>query len=159
MLRFAGTVHYAAHDRDFHLFDAGVVSFPYRHLVTQVGLNLLGHFLEERAGRAAATGTRRHLGREAADAERLQNLLSHTHFFSAISAWGGCERNPDRVADAFLEPHAERGARRDDAFGSHAGLGKPKVQGITAARRQGAVDVEQFLYSAYFRTENVLVGP
>ena len=90
------------HDRDFHLFDAGVVSLPNRHLVAQISLNLLGHFLEEGAGGAAASGTSGNLRSKVADAERLQNLLRHTNFFRAIPTRSGSQRDANRVANAFL---------------------------------------------------------
>jgi hypothetical protein len=60
-------------------------------LIAQVGLNLLGHFLEEGAGGTAASGARRHLRGEAADPKRLQNLLSNPNFFGAIASGGGRE--------------------------------------------------------------------
>src|ERR1700730_14966682 len=99
MLRFSRAIHYAPHDGDFHFFDAGVVSLPYRHLVPQIGLNLLRHFLEESAGGAAASGAGGYLGSKAADAERLQNLLSHADFFGAISARSRRKRHADGVAN------------------------------------------------------------
>ncbi len=59
VLRFAGPVNDASHDRDFHFFNAGMAFFPRRHLLAQVGLDLLGHFLEEGAGGpSASTGPR-----------------------------------------------------------------------------------------------------
>ena len=85
VLRFAGAVDHAAHHRDLHLFDADVVAFPCRHLLAQVGLNLLGHFLEEGAGGAAAAGAGGDLRGEAANAERLQNLLRDADFFGAVA--------------------------------------------------------------------------
>ena len=45
MLGFAGAVDYASHDGNFHFFDAGVASLPVRHLLAQVSLDLLRHFL------------------------------------------------------------------------------------------------------------------
>ena len=104
-------------------------------------------------------GTGGHLRRKAANAQRLQNLLSHADFFGAIAAGSGSERDADGVADAFLQQHAQRGARCHDAFGAHAGFGEPEVQRIIAARRQRAVDVNQVLHSADFGAENNLIGP
>src|SRR6266852_2186212 len=65
-----------------------VAFFPDGHLLAQVSLDLLGHFLEEGAGGAAASGAGGDLRGEAANAQRLQNLLRYPHFFCAISAGG-----------------------------------------------------------------------
>src|SRR6266481_4169131 len=50
VLRFAGAIDYAAHHRDFHFFHASVANLPDWHLLAQISLNLLRHFLEEGAG-------------------------------------------------------------------------------------------------------------
>ena len=92
-------------------------------------MNLLRHFLEESAGGATASRTRGHLGGEAADAEGLQNLLSYADFFGAIAAGSGRERDADGVANAFLQQHAQSGARSYDAFGAHAGFSEPQCSG------------------------------
>ena len=102
MFRFAGAVYHAAHDGHFHFFDTGVASLPDGHLVAQIRLNLLRHFLEESAGGTAASRARGYLGGEAANAEGLQNLLAYADFFGAIAAGSGGERDANRVADAFL---------------------------------------------------------
>ena len=69
MFRFSGPVDNAAHHGNFHLFDAGVTLLPCWHLFAQVGLDLLGHFLEEGARSASAAGAGRYLRSEAADAQ------------------------------------------------------------------------------------------
>src|SRR5688572_9169056 len=46
VLGLTGSVDDATHDRDLHLFDSGVLLFPVRHLLAQVGLDLVGHVLE-----------------------------------------------------------------------------------------------------------------
>ena len=132
----AGAVDYASHDCDFHFFDAGIAVFPGGHLLAQVGLNLLGHFLEEGAGKcsAAASGAGCDLRGEAANAERLQNLLCDTDFFGAVAAGGGRKRNANGIADAFLQQNAERGAGGDDAFCAHARFGQSEMQRIIASR-------------------------
>src|SRR4029077_18378230 len=89
VLGFSGTVYDAAHHSYFHFFDARVAFFPDRHLLAQVGLDLLGHFLKEGAGGAAAAGAGRDLRGEAANAERLQNLLRDTDLFGAVASGGG----------------------------------------------------------------------
>src|SRR5262249_48768066 len=68
-------VDHAAHYRNFHLFNTGVALFPDGHLLAQIALNLLGHFLEESAGGAAAARAGRHLRHEATNSEGLENLL------------------------------------------------------------------------------------
>src|SRR5580704_9896249 len=89
VLGFSGTVYYAAHHSYFHFFDARVAFFPDGHLLAQVGLDLLGHFLKEGAGGAAAAGAGRDLRGEAANAQRLENLLRYTDFFGTVTAGGG----------------------------------------------------------------------
>src|ERR1035441_6121305 len=101
VLRFPWTIHHTSHHRDLHLLDPGVSLFPDRHLLTQVSLNLLCHLLEERAGCAPAARTCRYLRRETSNAQRLQNLLRHSNFFSTISPRRRSKRNPDRVANTF----------------------------------------------------------
>src|SRR6266545_7410468 len=46
VLALAGAVDDAAHDRDLQLFHARVLRLPHRHLLAEVGLDLLGHLLE-----------------------------------------------------------------------------------------------------------------
>ena len=101
VLRLARAVHDAAHDRDLHLLDAGVALAPHRHLLAQVVLDLLGHLLEEGAGGAAAAGAAGHLRREAAQAERLEDLLRDLDLLGAVAARrrasarrGSCRRCP-----------------------------------------------------------------
>src|ERR1035438_7818965 len=75
VLGFARPVHYATHHGHLHALHARMFRLPERHLLAQVGLNLIGHLLEKGAGGAAASGTCGHLRREAANAQRLQDLL------------------------------------------------------------------------------------
>src|SRR4029079_11349076 len=56
VLRLAGAVHDAAHDRHPHVLDPGAGLLPLRHPVLEIGLDLLGHLLEERRRRPAAAG-------------------------------------------------------------------------------------------------------
>ncbi len=94
---------------------------------------------------------------EAANAHGLQNLLAHADFFGAIAAGRGSQRHADGVANAFLQQHAQRRARSDDALGAHAGLGESKMQRIVAPRRQRTIDVDQVLHPTDFRAKNNLV--
>src|SRR6202023_3802991 len=88
VLGFSGAVYDAAHHGYFHFFHASVAFFPDAHLLAQVGLDLLGHLLEESAGGATAAGAGGDLRSEAANAKRLQNLLRYADFFGAVAA--GC---------------------------------------------------------------------
>src|SRR4029077_4822974 len=54
VLGLARPVDHAAHHRDLQLLHAGETILPPRHLVAQVGLDLLGHLLEEGRGGASA---------------------------------------------------------------------------------------------------------
>src|SRR5207253_6698174 len=66
VLRLTRPVDDATHDGDAHLFHAWVPLAPQRHLLTNVGLDIFGHMLEEGGRRSSAARTRRDLGREAA---------------------------------------------------------------------------------------------
>ena len=101
VLRLAGPVHDAAHHGDAQLLDARVALAPDGHLLAKVGLNVLGHVLKERRGRSAATGTRGHLRREAAQPERLKDLLRDEHLFGAIAVRTRRQRNANRVANSL----------------------------------------------------------
>src|SRR6185503_8840783 len=70
VLALAGTVHDASHHGHPELRDTGARVAPHRHLVSQVILDLLRHFLEEGAGGPAAAGTARHLRKETPETER-----------------------------------------------------------------------------------------
>src|SRR5207247_271130 len=63
VLALAGAVDDAAHDRDLQLFHARVLRLPHRHLLAEVGLDLLGHLLEDARGSAPDVGS----SRDAAD--------------------------------------------------------------------------------------------
>ena len=103
MLGLTRTVDDASHYGHFQAFHAGISLSPNRHLRAQITLNVVSHFLEQRTGRAAASGTRRNAGRESADTQALQNVLTGSHFFGAIAARRGRQADSDRVADTFLQ--------------------------------------------------------
>src|SRR5439155_10578086 len=92
VLGFAGTVDHASHHCNFHFFDAVVAALPYRHLLAQIGLNLLRHLLEESAGGASAAGTGSDLRRKAADSQGLKNLLRYPNFFAAVAVGRASQR-------------------------------------------------------------------
>src|SRR5712692_5632490 len=119
VLGFAGAVDDAAHHRYLQLLDAGVALAPDGHLVAEVGLDLVGHFLEEGTGGAPAAGASSALRREAENFEGLQDLLADAHFLRAIAVGHGGERGPDGIADAFLEKNAKSSGARDDALCAH----------------------------------------
>ena len=109
MLGFAGAVDDAAHDGELEFFDTGIKLAPFGHRRAQVALDLLGELLEIRARRAAATGTTRDLRHEAADRERLQNLLRGLDFFGAVAVGLRRQRDANRVADAREQQRREAG--------------------------------------------------
>ncbi len=143
VLGFAGAVHHAAHHGELQLLHAGILLAPLGHLRAQVALNLLGELLEIRACRAAAAGATRHLRHEAADGERLQNLLGGQDFFGAVAVGLGRQAHANRVADAREQQRRESGGRGDQALRAHSGFGQAEVQRIVAARGELGVDVEQ----------------
>src|SRR5579862_9410455 len=142
VLALAGAIDDAAHDRDAHLLDAWVAGLPDRHLVLQVGLDLLGHHLEEDRRRPTATRAGADLGQEAAQAHRLEDLLGDFDLELSAGArlWG--ERDPDRVADALVEQDRQAGRGRDDPLHGHARLGQAQVERIVGQRGELAVDVD-----------------
>ena len=142
-LRLAGAVDDAAHHRQRQRLDAVVARLPRRHLLADVALDALGELLERGAGGAAAARARGDARREAAQAERLQQLARGVDLLAPIAARLRRERHADRVADAFAEEHAHRRRRPDQALDAHAGLGQPEVQRLARLPRQLAVDADQ----------------
>ncbi|KAG0935462.1 hypothetical protein G6F31_015921 [Rhizopus arrhizus] len=159
MTAFARPIEHTAHDRDVHAFDARILRLPDRHLTAQIGLDAISQFLEERAAGAAATGACHDHRRERAQAHRLQDFLRHDGFAAAIAARFRRERNADRVADALLQQHGQRGGGRHDALAAHAGLGQPQVQGVVATGGQVAVDRDQVLDVADLARQDDGVAP
>ena len=87
-----------------HLLDARVSRPPHRHLLAQVGLDVLRHLLEEGGRRAPAARACRHLRREAAQPQRLQDLLRDEHLLGAVAVRraasarrGSCRRSLPRA--------------------------------------------------------------
>ena len=117
---FARAIHNAAHHGDFHGFNARVAFLPARHAFPQVRLDLIRHVLEECAGSPAATRARGNLRGEAADAERLQNLLAYDNFFGAIAIRQGRKRGADRIANTFLKQNRKRRSGGHDSFRAEA---------------------------------------
>src|SRR5688572_21879232 len=105
MLPLPRALDHAAPDPDPPPLHARVARAPVRHPLADVALDLLGHLLEERAGRAAAARAGGDLRREAADLERLEDLLRDAHLFRAVAAGPRRERDADRVADALVQQH------------------------------------------------------
>ena len=103
MFRFAGSVDHAAHDGQLEFLDAGILLVPLRHRCAQIALYLLGQFLEIGAGGASAAGATRHLRHEAANPQRLQNLLRGQHLLGPVPVRRRRQRRANRVADAFLQ--------------------------------------------------------
>src|SRR5437868_9904306 len=103
MLRLAGAVHNATHYRELHLFHSWILLLPRRHAGAQIALDLLGHFLEKSGSCSSAARTGRNLRSEAADAERLQDLLRDQNLLCAISVRRRCKRHTNSVTDPLHE--------------------------------------------------------
>ena len=58
----------------------------------------------------------------------------------------GVSEIADRVADALLQQHGQRGRRRDDPLRAHARFGEAEVQRVIAAPRELGVDGDQVLH-------------
>ena len=110
VLGFSGAVDDAAHDGELELLDAGIPLAPLGHGVAEVGLDLLGELLEVGAGGATAAGAARDLGHEAADGERLQDLLRGLNLFGAVAVGLRCEGDANGVSNAGEQKRA-RGPR------------------------------------------------
>src|SRR6185437_4111284 len=158
MFGFAGAVDDAAHDGELELFDAGVLLLPLRHLLDEVALDAFGEFLEVGGSGAAAAGATGDLRHEAADGERLQDLLRAADLFGAVAAGGGRERDAYGVADAGEEERRETGGGGDDALHAHAGFGEAEVQSVVAAAGELSVDVDEVADAGDLGGEDDLVA-
>ena len=87
MLRLPWPVDHTAHHRNLEVLNPRVQRTPLGQACLEVGLNLLGHLLEEGARCPSASRTRGHLRREGAKTERLQNLLRDFNLKRAIRPW------------------------------------------------------------------------
>src|SRR5450755_5008475 len=85
MLGLTGAVNNATHHGNFHLLHSLVAGLPMGHLLAKIVLDLVGHILEEGAGGPAATGASGDLRSEAAQFQRLQNLLADDYFVGSIA--------------------------------------------------------------------------
>ena len=81
------------------------------------------------ARRPSASGTRTHERREGAQAHGLQDLLRDDHFARAVAVRLRRQRDADRVADALLQQHGQRGRRRDDALQPMPASVSPRCSG------------------------------
>src|SRR5688572_1402132 len=86
VLRFARTIYHAPHHRHAHVLDAGIAALPDRHLLPQVGLNLVRQFLKHGTGGAPATRAGADHRRERAQSHGLQDLLRNDHLARAVAA-------------------------------------------------------------------------
>src|SRR5215470_3526592 len=159
VLALARTVDDTPHYRDVQLLDACILQFPHRHLLAEVGLDLLRHLLEERGGCAAAAGARRDLRDEVAKAHGLEDLLGDLHFFGPVAARLGGERDADGVADTILQQNGKPGGAGHDALGAYAGFREPEVQWVIGAWRELAIDVHEVLHARDLgREDDAIVG-
>ena len=115
----------------------GRLRFPLRHLLAQVGLDLVGHVLEEGAGGAAAAGAGGDLRREAADARAIAESAGETMTSSVRSPLGSGVSEARMVSPM---PSCSSGAKRSrgghDSLAAEAGFGETQVQRVIAGRGQ-----------------------
>src|SRR5690349_1011990 len=95
--RFAGTVHHASHHGDRHVLDTVIALAPTGHLSAQIGLDLVGQFLEKFALCPAASRTRAYERRERAESHGLQDLLCDGHLARAVAVGLRREGDANRV--------------------------------------------------------------
>ncbi len=122
--------------------------------VAKIGLNLLGELLEVGARCAAAAGTARDLGHEAADGERLQDLLRGLNLFCAVAVGLGRERDANGVSNAGEQERRKACGRSDESFRSHSSFSQAEMQRVIAARCEGSIDVEKIADAADLGGEN-----
>src|ERR1035438_6801648 len=115
MLGFAWAVDDAAHDGEFQFFHAGILLAPLGHRAAEITLYLLGQLLEVSRSGAAAPWAACNLRHDAADGERLQNLLSGLNFFGTVAVGFGGERDANGVSDAGQQKRGEAGGGGDEA--------------------------------------------
>ena len=147
MLGFAGAIHDAPHHSDVHVFYAGILGLPGRHLLAKIGLYAIGKFLENSRGGAATAGACNDHRCEFAQAHRLQNFLRHYNLFRAIAAGLGGKRYADGVADPRLQQYRQRSGRGHNALAAHTSLGQSEMQRIIASPRKLTVDGDEVLHS------------
>ena len=127
-------------------------------MLAQKIVDLLRQLLERGAGGAPTARTRGHAGHKRAQAQRLQNLGCDHHFLVARLTGRRRERDANRVANALLQQHRQRGARGHRALGAHAGLGQAQMQGIAGGAAQFAVHRNQVLDATDLAGNNDLAG-
>src|SRR5438046_9976492 len=108
VLGFAWSVYDTSHDRNSQIFDTGISVAPYRHTGSEVGLNVIRHFLKQRACGPSASWTGGNARRETTNAEALQNILTGSDFFAAVAARRRRQAGPNRVANPFRQYNCER---------------------------------------------------
>ena len=141
-----------------HVLDAGILQFPHRHLIAQVGLNFVCQFLEKSTGGTATSGACRDHRCKRSQAHGLQNLLCDDDFPRAVATGFWRKRDADRVTDAFLQQNSQRRSRGDNTFATHAGFGQTEVQWIIATARQIAINGNQILHRAHFTAQDYFVA-
>ena len=110
--------------------------------------------LEKRRRGASAPWAGGDLGNEAAQAERLQDLLSDHDFLGSVAAGARRERDADGVADAFGQEDGKPRGAGDDAFGAQPRFGEAEVEWEVAAAGQASVDLHQILDAAHLGGED-----
>ena len=94
-------------------------------------------------------------GTKAAQAQRLQNLLTNHDLLRPGFVRARGQRGPDRVADALLQQEErEGGGRGGNALEAHPGLGQAQVQGVGGAAGELAIDRHQILDPAHLGREH-----
>src|ERR1043165_5439785 len=105
MFGFSRAVDNAAHHGHFQRLNSGKFRSPRCHSLAEMILNIAGHFLKDRTGRAAAARTGRDLRSKTSDSETLQHVLTGQHFLSPIASWQWREAHAYRVADSLLQQY------------------------------------------------------
>src|SRR6185503_15367633 len=95
MLRLTRAIDHAAHHRDAQLLGAGMALAPLRHPFLEIGLDLLGHLLEEGRRGPAAARTGAHLRQERSQPHRLEDLLGDLDLALARGARLRRQGDPD----------------------------------------------------------------
>src|SRR6266581_2446202 len=158
-LRLPRTVYDAAHHRQRHALDAFVLRLPDGHAIADVALNRLRQFLKRGAGGAPAAGARRHAGRKRTQPQRLEQFARGVNLFAPVAAWFGRQRDANRIANAFVEQHAQRSRRPDLPLHAHSSLGEAQVQWLFGLRGKIAVHGNEVARPRSLARNNDLVVP
>src|SRR5699024_6943789 len=146
MFAFPGTIDHATHHSYLQGFYPRVLAPPYRQLLTQLALYLLGQLVEESAAGAPTPPASHDHRSGGAQAHGVENRLRNLHLVCANSPALRSQRNTYRIANTLLKQYRQSRCASHYSLASHASLGQTQMQRVIAAPRQILIDCYQILY-------------